>query len=882
MKTQAVQQEERSSQRLFPLKRQRKRQKTAAWGQCALMLGLLVAGAGAALAQNAVSIKFVGTGPSLAPGDSAGVVPKANWNNATNNNGSLASLLDSTGTATAASVTWNAPGTYGFGASGANPGDVKLMSGYLDEFNGGDTAVVTVSGLATPANGYDVYVYADGDGTNGRQGNYTIGSSTQTIIDNANFSGTFTLGPNGNYLVFHNVQGPSLTLTATATAGSPPRAPVNGIQIVPAQSMAPPPPAAPTKLTATSGVGFINLNWTASANAASYNIKRGIASGAYTNLAGTANTSFQDSSATPNITYYYVVTAVNSTAESGPSNEASATASAPPATITGIIATATSAQNANRSPDFVVDAAGLDRTGNGTALAHGTSPDGAMWNSGYPGGSADIHPTIFFDLGRVYTLSSFRVWNYNENTGTDATGRGFKNVLVSTSVTGAKSADGTFYADTANVAGPNSDGTFDFLKAPGTSDYTGDVYTFPAPVTTRYISLTANSNYQGNDVAGLSEVRFSGNPTGPALVQITGITATASSAQRSPTFTVNNSGLSESFPGSGIFYHTANPYADGGSMWNASYPGGSADINATLFFDLGAVYTIGSFHVWNYNEDYGGYRYRSIRDALFSTSATGTLSPDGSIYTDAAAVPGYEQTQFGVDGSGNPVFVSTFPFAKAPGYDQYEGEYYAFPTPVTTRYLSLQCVNRFGADLPGLSEIQFFKGAATSGTGATVTGTIALEGVTDLFGGISKYAPLGTFRVDFRTPGTMTVVKTANVSLTPVAAGNPNGTFSVSGVPAGTYDVLIKGAKNLAVLSPGVVVSATSGVIPAVSLPAGDANNDNSVDSTDFGLLIGEFNLSGAIAGSGYDPAEDFNFDGSVDSTDFGLLIGEFNNMGAK
>ena len=856
--------------------------KSVLLGRSVLALALLAVGTGGALAQNAISVKFTGTGPSLDPGDSAGVIPKINWNNATNNNGSLSALLDSTGAATAASLTWSSPGTYGFGASGPNPGDVKLMSGYLDQFGGGQSSVATISGLATPANGYDVYVYADGDGTNGRVGTYSIGSASQTITDNGNFSGTFTIGPNGNYLVFRNIQGPSFTLTATATSGGPPRAPLNGFQVLPSQTMAPPPPAAPTALTAVGDAGAINLTWKASANADSYNIKRGTASGGpYSNLASTANTAFQDTTATPNTTFYYVVTAVNTTAESGPSNQASATATPPPATITGIIATATSAQNGNRIPSNVVNAAGLDRTGNGTTLAHDTNPDGGMWNAGYPGGSADIHPTIFFDLGRVYKLSSFRVWNYNENGGGgDYTSRGFKNVTISTSLTGAKSPDGTLYADAVDVVGPNSDGTFDFLKAPGTSGYTGDVYTFAAPVTTRYISFLANSNYLGSDVAGLAEVRFGGSPTGPALVQITGVTATASSAQRNPQFTVNNSGLSESFTGSGIFYHTANPYADGGSMWNAAYPNGAADVNATLFYDLGAVYTIGSFHVWNYNEDYGNYRYRSIRDALFSTSATGTISPDGSIFADAVDVPGYEQTQFGVDGSGNPVFVSTFPFAKAPGYDQYEGESYTFPTPVTTRYISLQCVNRFGADLPGLSEIQFFKAAVT---GATITGSIALEGVSDLKAADTAAHPLGVFDVQIRAHGSTTpLYENKAVTLT-TTAGSATGTFtlSVTGVPAGTYDVRIKGSKNLAVLVPNVAITATSGTVPSVLLNGGDTNNDNQVDPTDFGNFVSAYNSSASIPGTGYDPKSDFNFDGIVDPTDFGLFVGDYNTAGA-
>ena len=90
----------------------------------------------------------------------------------------------------------------------------------------------------------------------------------------------------------------------------------------------------------------------------------------------------------------------------------------------------------------------------------------------------------------------------------------------------------------------------------------------------------------------------------------------------------------------------------------------------------------------------------------------------------------------------------------------------------------------------------------------------------------------------------------------------------------------IKGAKNLRRVLPGVIVGGATTALPDVNLPAGDANGDNSVDSSDFGLLIGAFNSDAAISGSGYDATADFNFDGVVDSSDFGLLIGEFNNDG--
>ena len=60
------------------------------------------------------------------------------------------------------------------------------------------------------------------------------------------------------------------------------------------------------------------------------------------------------------------------------------------------------------------------------------------------------------------------------------------------------------------------------------------------------------------------------------------------------------------------------------------------------------------------------------------------------------------------------------------------------------------------------------------------------------------------------------------------------------------------------------------------------SNSDNSVDSSDFGILIGAFNTAAALPGSGYDPTADFNSDGVVDSTDFGLLIGNYGSVGAN
>ena len=162
---------------------------------------------------------------------------------------------------------------------------------------------------------------------------------------------------------------------------------------------------------------------------------------------------------------------------------------------------------------------------------------------------------------------------------------------------------------------------------------------------------------------------------------------------------------------------------------------------------------------------------------------------------------------------------------------------------------------------------------------ATVTGRISLEGVANL-AAISSYAPLGTFHLSFRAPGTTTEIKGFNAALTPTA-GSAYGKYTVSVAP-GVYDVRIEGGKNLAVLVSNVTIAGTTGAVPDVRLSAGDANGDNSVDSTDFGILIGAFGSDASVPGSGYAASADFNFDGLVDSTDFSLLIGEFNNSGAN
>jgi fibronectin type 3 domain-containing protein len=103
----------------------------------------------------------------------------------------------------------------------------------------------------------------------------------------------------------------------------------------------PPPPPTPTSVTTVAGNAQVQLAWTGSAVASSYNVKRALSpSGPYTTIGSVTGTAFTDTQLANGTTYYYVVSAVNGGGESTDSAYASATPTAPslPAP-TGLVAT---------------------------------------------------------------------------------------------------------------------------------------------------------------------------------------------------------------------------------------------------------------------------------------------------------------------------------------------------------------------------------------------------------------------------------------------------------------------------------------------------------------------------------------------------------------
>jgi fibronectin type 3 domain-containing protein/regulation of enolase protein 1 (concanavalin A-like superfamily) len=103
----------------------------------------------------------------------------------------------------------------------------------------------------------------------------------------------------------------------------------------------PPVPAAPATLTATPGNSTVALAWSAADGAESYNVKRATNSGGpyATLVSGLTATTYNDTSAVNETTYYYLVTATNLGGEGEASPEVSATPVTPPVAPAGLAAT---------------------------------------------------------------------------------------------------------------------------------------------------------------------------------------------------------------------------------------------------------------------------------------------------------------------------------------------------------------------------------------------------------------------------------------------------------------------------------------------------------------------------------------------------------------
>jgi hypothetical protein len=147
--------------------------------------------------------------------------------------------------------------------------------------------------------------------------------------------GNWLVGINADYLRTYTVQTPAgfgsaTDLTTNAVIQGPVvLAPKTSVVFYLPSSYDPaPPPSRSLHLGAVAGSGRVTLTWNDAGGATSYTVSRATTSGGpYTTIqTGVTNNTTIDSNAVKGTTYFYVVASVNSTATSGYSPEASATA----------------------------------------------------------------------------------------------------------------------------------------------------------------------------------------------------------------------------------------------------------------------------------------------------------------------------------------------------------------------------------------------------------------------------------------------------------------------------------------------------------------------------------------------------------------------------
>jgi hypothetical protein len=166
----------------------------------------------------------------------------------------------------------------------------------------------------------------------------------------------------------------------------------------------------------------------------------------------------------------------------------------------------------DRRAIHAVDGSGLDAN---NPPGHTNNPNGFMWlntGDGSSGGTPDPHingdlAQITFDLGALSSVNSFRVWNYNELNGFNI--RSIQTLTIST----ASSAGGPYTL----LTDPNNNSTsWVFNQAPGTTGYTGQLFSFGSPFQAQFVRFDIKTNYDsaGTDhgFVGLSEIQFFGAP----------------------------------------------------------------------------------------------------------------------------------------------------------------------------------------------------------------------------------------------------------------------------------------------------------------------------------------------------------------------------------
>lgn len=183
-----------------------------------------------------------------------------------------------------------------------------------------------------------------------------------------------------------------------------------------------------------------------------------------------------------------------------------------------------------------------------------------------------------------------------------------------------------------------------------------------------------------------------GRPISPVAA-----TAQSNYGDRTPDCAIDGSGMSP-VPAMDVRVATAGT-ATSEAMWLSN---GTQD--TWIAFDLGEEREITGFHLWNYNEYYGGSTQWQNRGIKTAGVYVGTTMPaNGGAYSSAGAAWG--------------TLVQNMTFVRAPSSSTYTGEDYQFNTPVRGRYFQFKVTGNYTGAPPsnyvnnytGIAEIKFYE-----------------------------------------------------------------------------------------------------------------------------------------------------------------------------
>lgn len=161
------------------------------------------------------------------------------------------------------------------------------------------------------------------------------------------------------------------------------------------------------------------------------------------------------------------------------------------------------ATNVTVTTSSVDETATGQKTVDGSGLSNGAH--NGIWNNAWISAGTS-NQWILYNLGRVYPLGAFDIWNYNE---AGITNRGVQNITIS------YSTNGTSFTTLGSYVVPQASGATSYTGVKGLADFAG--------VQAQYVRINVGSNYGEGWGVGIAEVQFNLNcsSTPPALYSLT-------------------------------------------------------------------------------------------------------------------------------------------------------------------------------------------------------------------------------------------------------------------------------------------------------------------------------------------------------------------------